>query len=163
MLTVPAFGKFLASLRLVRLARLLRLLRLGAILTRAVQRERLVSSGTAFRFAALLTAFVVIVGGAAQSLVDRGDFHSTWNGIWWAMQTVTTVGYGDVQVRSVSGRVIAMLVMLIGIGFLSVLTATVASHFVQNDTGSDEMMQAITRIEKELADLKAQLLEPGGS
>ena len=54
--TAPLFGRFLASLRLVRLARLLRLLRLTAILSRALQRERVISSGAAFRFVALITS-----------------------------------------------------------------------------------------------------------
>ena len=45
--------------------------------------------------------------------------------------TVTTVGYGDLTPTSVGGRMIGILVMLVGIGFLSVLTATIASHFAE--------------------------------
>jgi voltage-gated potassium channel len=131
--TAPAFGAFLSSLRLLRLARLLRLLRLSAILTRLMQRERAVSSGTAFRFAALLTLLVVVMAGAAESLVDTKDFSSTWNGIWWAVVTVTTVGYGDKYPTTVEGRIVAMVVMLFGIGFLSILTATIASQFVKTE------------------------------
>ena len=93
--TAPLFGRFLASLRLVRLVRLLRLLRLTAIVTRAIQRERVVSSGATFRLVALLTLVIVVLSGAVEALVDSGDFHSTWDGIWWAVVTVTTVGYGD--------------------------------------------------------------------
>jgi voltage-gated potassium channel len=64
--TTATFGAFLSFLRLLRLARLLRLLRLGAILTRLMQRERSISSGTAFRFAALLTLLVVVIAGAVE-------------------------------------------------------------------------------------------------
>ena len=158
-LTVPAFGSFLSSLRLVRLARLLRLLRLGAVVTRALQRERALSSEVVFRFVALLTLLIVVVSGAAESLVDTRDFKSVWDGIWWAVVTVTTVGYGDKYPTTIEGRIIAMLVMLIGIGFLSVLTATIASRFVRTDTGTEEMMATLTRIEGELADLKRQVAE----
>jgi voltage-gated potassium channel len=140
--TTPAFGAFLSSLRLVRLARLLRLLRLGAILTRLLQRERALTSGDAFLFAAILTLLVVVISGAVESLVDTRDFHSTWEGIRWAVLTVTTVGYGDLTPKTVEGRIIAMVVMLFGIGFLSVLTATIASRFVKKG---------------ELADLKQQV------
>ena len=159
LVTAPPFGAFLSSLRLVRLARLLRLLRLGAILTRLIQRERAVTSGDAFRFAALLTVLVVVLSGAVVSLIDSRDFHSTWDGMWWAVVTVTTVGYGDLYPTSVEGRIIGMVVMLFGIGFLSVLTAAIASRFVQTDRGdeTDEGLAALARLEAEMADLKQQL------
>ena len=157
--TVPVFGRLLASMRLLRLARLLRLLRLGAILTRLIQRERDVTSGDAFRLVALLTVLIVVVAGAVEALVDKGDFHSTWDGIWWAVVTVTTVGYGDVTPTSVQGRLVAMVVMLVGIGFISVLTATFASRFVKSERSPehDELLVVLTRIEAELAELKQQV------
>ena len=158
-MTAPLFGRLLASLRLVRLVRLLRLVRLSAILARAVQRERVVSSGAAFRSAAFLTVAAVVVGGSVEALIDTNDFHTTWEGIWWAVVTVTTVGYGDAVPHSVEGQVVAMVVMLVGIGFLSVLTASIASVFIKTDRGSlfDELSEALTRIELELADLRRQL------
>jgi voltage-gated potassium channel len=160
-MTVPLFGKFLSSLRLIRLARLLRLLRLTAILTRAVQIERRLTSGDALRFAALITVMVVVVSGSAQAVIDSGDFTSIWEGIWWAVVTVTTVGYGDVYPKTVGGRIVAIVVMFVGIGFLSVLTAAVASRFVKSERGDeyDEMMSSLGRIEAELADLRQQLAE----
>ena len=154
--TAPPFGAFLSSLRLLRLARLLRVLRLGALLTRLLQRERTLSSGTAFRFAALLTLLVVVIAGAAESLVDHADFPTTWDGIWWAVVTVTTVGYGDLTPTSIQGRIVAMVVMLFGIGFLSVLTAAVASRFVKTERGdeTEAILAALTRLEAEIAALK---------
>jgi voltage-gated potassium channel len=160
--TVPLFGKFLSSLRLVRLARLLRLLRLSTIVARAIQAERALTSGDAFRLVGLLTIFVVVISGAAQATVDSGDFESIWDGIWWSVVTVTTVGYGDVYPTSVTGRIVAIIVMFVGIGFLSVLTATIASRFVKTERGeeTEQVMSALTRIEAELADLKRQLARP---
>jgi voltage-gated potassium channel len=154
--TAPAFGALLSSLRLLRLARLLRLLRLTTIFTRLLQRERALTSGPAFRFAALLTLLVVVIAGAVESLVDTQDFPSTWDGMWWAVVTVTTVGYGDVYPTSVEGRIIAMVVMLFGIGFLSVLTAAVASRFVKTERGGEtaEIVAALARLEAEVAELK---------
>jgi voltage-gated potassium channel len=152
----------LASLRLVRLVRLLRLLRLGVILGRAVQAERALTSGDALRLVALITVFVVVVSGAVESVVDTGDFHSLWDAIWWAVVTVTTVGYGDVYPTTVQGRIVAMVVMLVGIGFLSVLTATIASHFVKTERGTEttEIMATLKRVEAELAELRRQLARP---
>jgi voltage-gated potassium channel len=159
LVTAPAFGRLLAALRLVRLVRLLRLLRLTAVVTRAVQRERVVSSGATFRLVALLTLVIVVLSGSVEALVDSGEFHSTWDGIWWALETVTTVGYGDVPVKAVDGRIIAMVVMLVGIGFLSVLTATIASYFVKTDRGdeTEAIIAALGRLEAEVAELKQRL------
>jgi voltage-gated potassium channel len=162
-LTIPLFGRFLASLRLVRLARLLRLLRAGVILGRAIQSERALSSGDALRLAALLTIFLVVVAGAAEAAFDASEFPTIWDGIWWAVVTVTTVGYGDLYPRDVEGRIIGIIVMLAGIGFLSVLTATIASRFVKSDQDTDtkQLLAALNRIEQELADLKHQLSTRG--
>ncbi len=154
--TAPLFVGFLASLRLVRLVRLIRLAPLTAIVSRAVQRERRVSSGATFRLVAVLTVAIVVLAGSVEALVDSGDFHSTWDGIWWAMETVTTVGYGGLHPESVQGRIVAMVVMLFGIGFLSVLTATVASYFVKSDRGNETeaILAALTRLEGEVAELR---------
>ena len=158
-MTAPLFGRFLASLRLVRLVRLLRLVRLSAILARAVQRERVVSSGAAFRFIAILTVAAVVVGGSVEALVDTNDFHTTWDGIWWAVVTVTTVGYGDSYPTSVEGRIVAMVVMIVGIGFLSVLTASIASVFVKTDRGeeTESILTALADLREEVAELRQQL------
>ena len=93
-----------------------------------------------------------------QRLASRvaNEFPSVWDGVWWAVVTVTTVGYGDLYPKDVEGRSIAIFVMLLGIGFISVLTATVASRFIQTDTGSDEMMETLRRIEADVAE-KARL------
>jgi voltage-gated potassium channel len=159
--TAPPFGRFLSSLRLMRLARLLRLLRLTAILTRLIQRERTLSSGTVFRIAAMLTLLVVVIAGAVEALIDTSDFHSTWQGIWWAAVTVTTVGYGDVYPKSVGGQIVAVVVMIFGISFLSILTATIASGFVKTERGdeTDAILQAIARVESDLAELR-ELVRP---
>jgi voltage-gated potassium channel len=153
--TVPLFGELLASLRLVRLVRLLRLLRVGVIISRAIQAERRLTSGQVFRVVALITLFIVVVAGAAQATFNSNEFESVWGGVWWAVVTVTTVGYGDLYPTDVEGRLIGMVVMLLGIGFLSVLTATVASRFITTDTSSDEVLETLRRIEADVAELKS--------
>ena len=158
-MTVPAYGTFLSSLRFAPVRAAAPAVRLGTIATRLVQRERLASSGTAFRLASVLTLLVVIVSGAIESLLDNGDFHSVWQGIGWSVVTVTTVGYGDVAPTTVQGQAVAIVVMLFGIAFLSVLTATIASSFVKSERGSetDEILTALARLEAQLADLQRQV------
>jgi voltage-gated potassium channel len=152
-LTIPLFGQLLSSIRLLRLARLLRLLRAGVIVARAIQAEKALTTASAFRFVALLTVFIVVIAGAAQAAFNANEFESVWDGVWWAVVTVTTVGYGDLYPSDVEGRIIGILVMLVGIGFISVLTATMASLFVKTDTNSDEVIDTLRRIEEQLREL----------
>jgi voltage-gated potassium channel len=154
-LTVPLLSEALAVLRL---ARFVRLARFAVIVARALQAERRLTSGDSLRVAVLLTVTGIIVAGAAQHAFSAGEYASLWDGIWWAVVTVTTVGYGDLYPTTVQGRLIGMLLMFSGIGFLSLLTAAIASRFVKQERSEerDEVMEALHRIEAEIAELKAR-------
>ena len=167
-LTVPFVPALLASLRLARLLRLLRLVRLAMLGTRAHAAAHVLTSRQGFRYVALVTGLLVIVAGAAVSVADAEKFPNVGLGIWWAITTVTTVGYGDVVPDTVGGRVIAAALMFVGIGFLSILTATIASTFVSQDvadeaaeeerttaTGLVEVIAVLHRIEQRLDQLEA--------
>jgi voltage-gated potassium channel len=126
-LTVPFLPSLLAFLRLARLLRLLRILRLAMLGSRALAAARVLTSRQGFRYVALATALLVIVAGAAISAADAKEFPNIGLGIWWAITTVTTVGYGDVVPHTVGGRIIAGGLMLVGIGFVATLTAFTAN------------------------------------
>ena len=76
------------------------------------------------------TLSVVISSAIAMRLLDPSEYQSYGKGLWWSIQTVTTVGYGDATPVHVSGRVVAAIVMLWGTGYLAILTATITSTFV---------------------------------
>jgi voltage-gated potassium channel len=73
---------------------------------------------------------VVIVAGVAMRIFDPHNFPNIGLGMWWAVQTVTTVGYGDVIPTDVLGRIVATVVMLEGIAFVAITTAAITSTFV---------------------------------
>jgi voltage-gated potassium channel len=81
---------------------------------------------------ATVTVMVTIAAGVLMWALDHKEFPNVWLGLWWAVQTVTTVGYGDVTPENVKGRVLAALVMLTGIGFLTVVTASITAVFVES-------------------------------
>ena len=82
---------------------------------------------------------IVIAGGGLGYYLIGGGRWSIGDCLYMTVITVTTVGYGDLYPHTVAGRIVGMLVMLLGIGFLSVLTATVASQFVKTDRGDFEI------------------------
>jgi voltage-gated potassium channel len=88
------------------------------------------------------TTVVVVAGGVLIRLLDHGEYSDIWVGMWWAMQTVTTVGYGDVTPQNLSGRIIAAFVMLWGIAFLAVTTAAITSTFVARATKERDLAHA---------------------
>ncbi|HEY1569800.1 MAG TPA: ion channel [Pseudonocardiaceae bacterium] len=102
----------------------------------------------------------VLAGGVLVWVVDRTDFPNVALGMWWALQTVTTVGYGDVVPTTPLGRVIGSVVMLSSIAFLSVLTAAITSVFIQRARRRyreddipeklDEISRRLERIEEAL-------------
>ena len=88
------------------------------------------------------TTVVVVAGGVFMRLLDHGEYSNVWVGMWWALQTVTTVGYGDVTPKNPSGRIVAILVMLQGIAFLAITTAAITSTFVARASKERERAQA---------------------
>src|SRR5436305_1129173 len=83
---------------------------------------------TARRAAVIIAGFTVLItvaGGILERVFDHREYPTIGRGLWFALQTVTTVGYGDVTPRQSVGRFIATIVMLSGIGFIAVITASV--------------------------------------
>jgi voltage-gated potassium channel len=129
--------------------------------------SRLLSEPPSVRTAAgvivTATAAVVVVGGILMRFLDHDEYSNIWVGMWWALQTVTTVGYGDVTPKHTSGRIVATFVMLEGIAFLTIIIAAITSTFVARaeaereatEAGEDEAAEQ--RVEAQLDDLAARL------
>ena len=109
------------------------------------------------------TGLVVVGAGILIRVLDHTEYGSIWAGMWWAIQTVTTVGYGDVTPHKAIGRVVATFVMLEGIAFLAVVTAAITSTFVQRAALEHEQEEAAeaesaeARIDAHFDDLATRL------
>jgi voltage-gated potassium channel len=109
------------------------------------------------------TAVVVVTSGVAMRVLDHEEYPSIGRGMWWALQTVTTVGYGDVTPMRTSGRVVAAFVMLEGIAFVAIIVAAITSTFVaraNRESGQSDTEHGPSdgeRINARLDDLVARL------
>ncbi len=98
----------------------------------------------------------VVIFGVVEHLIDDQTFPTVWLGMWWALETVTTVGYGDVVPREDVGRIFASFLLLGGLALLSVVTATITSGFVaraQRQSRSDGESEVLV----EIRELRAQV------
>jgi voltage-gated potassium channel len=121
------------------------------------------------RDAAMLIAFAwfaaILLFGFLERLLDPKTFHTIWLGDWWALQTVTTVGYGDVVPQTSMGRLVASVLLLGGLAFLTVIIAMITGGFValyQRQAiaaGEDPYIQAMERITAELREVREELTE----
>ena len=146
---------------------LLELARVGVVLTNALKRTRETLTHRGLHFVLFAVAGIVITCSGVELAFEqhtRGStIHNFGDALWWATVTVTTVGYGDKYPASVGGRGVAVVLMLVGIGLIGVLTATVASYFVEEKAEQErtELHERLDRIEAMLAQALAQHDEPG--
>jgi voltage-gated potassium channel Kch len=76
------------------------------------------------------TALTVAVSAVLMWVLDHKEFHTIGVSLWWALQTVTTVGYGDVTPKALSGRLVGAFVMLEGTALIAIITAAITSTFI---------------------------------
>jgi len=132
--------------------------------------KRAVANRRIFPFLLLTTAGLGTLSGFIVTLVDHKDFPSFGTGVWWAIVTLGTVGYGDVVPHTPWGRVVGSIVIIIGVTFLSFLIATVTSYFVateeaeaDKEANAERVARAaraeatLRRIEERLTAIEAKL------
>src|ERR671913_574082 len=154
----------------MKLARVLPVVRLVWLVVVA-NRLRNVFSLQGLRYAALIVFTVVVGGGVIFVAVEPGQDLSTWDGLWWATETVTTVAYGDIYPTTPLGRIVAPVVMTAGIGFVALLTGTLAQRFLYGGSASAtpkpepdraEMLRKLDELSNQIAELQKALGERHG-
>ncbi|WP_205696352.1 potassium channel family protein [Conexibacter sp. SYSU D00693] len=155
-LTVPAFTALLPAIRALRALRLLRLVRVAPL-------AKQVFSVTGLRYASIVAVLAILGGGeayAAAEDVPVGD------GIYFAITTATTVGYGDIAPETTVGKAVSVVVMLVGIGLVAVLTGAVAERFLSRDVealetteraADQELRAELRQLRTDTAELRAAL------
>ena len=169
--SIPSFGffRFTALFRLARLSRLARIARLF----RGKRRHELVVDVLANRgqyavFVTFLAAFLVVSLSAVmvlqfESKSSAANIKTGGQALWWDLVTLTTVGYGDFFPVTTGGRIVAVVVMLAGVGIIASLASILARVMIPTD-GSDsdsrelaEMRKQLDRVHLELGQLRQDL------
>ena len=92
--------------------------------------------------------------------VSEPDVRNIGDGIWWALVTITTVGYGDITPLTTLGRIVASSLMLLGLGLIATITAIVSAKFIQNFVDhhtNDDVLEKLDEMQLELDDIKKKL------
>ena len=92
--------------------------------------------------------------------LSEPDVEDLGDGIWWALVTITTVGYGDITPVTTLGRVVASSLMLLGLGLIATITAIVSAKFIQNFVDhhtNDDVLERLDELQLELDDIKKKL------
>ena len=156
----------LPMLRPLRALRLLRVLRLASVAALAHKRATQSLHARVTVYVASAAVVSLLVAGVAIREAERGSgdrtIQSLSDGLWWAMTTVTTVGYGDHYPTTQLGRLIALGLMLVGIALLGVVTAAIATWFVARlqsvaEEVTDEVGESERRTEATIADVLEEL------
>ncbi len=121
--------------RVARAFRLFRLLRAGRVLWRSSATLRGVLDTKGLSTVLAVSGGVVLAGGFGIWIVEPA-MGTLGDGIWWSIVTATTVGYGDLSPMTTTGRVLAVVLMIVGIGTIGMITGSIATYFIE-DEGRD--------------------------
>lgn len=161
---VPDGLQTIRGVRAFRILRLLRLVRGGAVATIGLRSAKKALGSHGFPYVMVLAAASIALGAAAIYRVEQQTVHSPADALWWAVVTVTTVGYGDVSPVSGEGRLVALALMCVGVVVISILTATLSSFFVGEDSDRDyrQVASRLAAVEQQLEALLSEVRRANG-
>lgn len=148
LLKIFRFAKFARLFRLTKLSKFAKLTRLVSYFLRLHSKSVQFFDTNGFKYIVILSLFTISLGAIGIHFAENISLETS---IWWAFVTVTTVGYGDVAPTTLAGRIIAVILMLVGIGFLGILTSTVTAFFFKTAHKNESYKDHV------LNDMKAKL------
>jgi voltage-gated potassium channel len=110
----------------------------------------------AIRSIMLVAIVIVVVGGVLARIVEPHTFTDIGLSFWWAVETITTVGYGDIVPSSTAGRLVGAALMLTGVSLIPLVTSVAVSILTAKRTQDlhDEQVERLAQIEQQLEELR---------
>jgi voltage-gated potassium channel len=152
--------------RLLKFSKLTKLFRIGSVSARMMTKVRRFLNTNGFKYVLMLSGASILCATFGMMYFEQMTFTDS---LWWSFVTATTVGYGDLSPSTNAGRIIASLLMLVGIGLIGSLTSSITSFFLNTDSepkkfSSDKVEMVLTMYEslsdEEKNAVKQELLEP---
>ena len=134
--SIPITGEFYRSLRALQFFRLVRVVRLVVRIKKVASiSEKTVKHSSRYIYV-VVTAFVVMLLGAMgffhAEFAANNQVNNFFDAIWWAVVTTTTVGYGDITPITTTGRIIAMSLMIFGVGFMGTMAGLISNYLIDS-------------------------------
>lgn len=106
-----------------------------------------------------ISVAVLLIASSLYCISEKVSFGTA---LWWSITTATTVGYGDISPQTDIGKLAAVILMLLGIGFIGMLTSSITNFFAEDDDDStqqtlEELKQENERLEKKLDEIETLL------
>ena len=123
-----------------------------SLLLRAFNNKRLRTVLSLILFFIILFGFIFFI--------TEPDVKSFSDGLWWALVTITTVGYGDITPMTSIGRLVASALMFLGLGLIASLTAVVSVKFIQSFVDhhtNDDVLEKLEEMQKDLDEIKRKI------
>jgi voltage-gated potassium channel len=147
----------------LRALRLFRLVRVAVVGARVIDQSDSIIKRSNTKYAMMVAVLIVLLAAVMVWHVEhdnpQSSIHSITDALWWAVTTVTTVGYGDKYPQSPEGKAVAIGLMILGIAIFGLVSATLASYFIESDTKDEyeDVRDQLARVETKLDALIAEM------
>lgn len=145
------FARVFRITKLTKLAKVTKFARLTALFGRFGARAKKFLHTNGFIYVLYTSGVLILISSIIMMYTEGKSF---FDALWWSIVTVTTVGYGDISPETNVGRVMAIILMLFGIGFISMLTGTITSFFATKATENTPTPES-TELEDIIADMNS--------
>ncbi|MCP0887645.1 potassium channel family protein [Ligilactobacillus sp. WILCCON 0076] len=146
--------------RIARLSRIFRLFRLVGLSGKLQRNAKKFLKTNGLIYLIITCTAILLISAVLYSLSENVSFSES---LWWAIATATTVGYGDISPHTAIGKLAAVLLMFVGIGFIGMLTSSITAYFTneKEDTNAEEkldfLIKKVDSLENEISSLKEEL------
>ncbi|WP_132281273.1 potassium channel family protein [Natranaerovirga hydrolytica] len=158
LIAIIPFSSVFRLARLTRLARIIRLSKVSRVLRTTIWlskfKDKIVSflKTNGLIYMIMLTITINCIGAL---LIYKLEDMTIVDSFWWSFVTTTTVGYGDISPNTIGGKVLAAILMLVGIGFIGMLTGTIATYFLKDVSETKTYQEEIIKdIQQKLDDFE---------